>query len=78
MAKIFLAQFQIRQPAAIAPGPRDRYRKSVEEVVVIASAVDEIASVIAANVKLAPGEEVEVVQRRELHPGKKVFARVHS
>jgi hypothetical protein len=57
----------------MAPGPRDDHRQRPREVLAVCDKAEQIVETITASVELADGEKVDVVQQRELHPGKKVF-----
>jgi len=77
MLKVFSVSWQVckRAPANLA-GPRDEYRRPVEEALVVAGDPRDLPSVIGANVELKPGEEIEVVQHRQLGRGMDVFVKV--
>jgi hypothetical protein len=70
MVSVFQASYQVcrRAPADVA-GPRDIYRSPLEEALVVAADSRQIGAVIAANIELKQGEEVEIIQFRQLGRG---------
>lgn len=71
--KVFLASYQVCRRATTGPGPVDAYRRDSREVLAVCDRAEELASVIAQNVKLEAGEVVDVTQLRELRPGLRVY-----
>ena len=70
MLAVFKAAYQICKPApSNIAGPAFEYRRDAEEALVLTEDPQQLAAVIGANVKLKPGEEIEVVQWRQLGRG---------
>jgi hypothetical protein len=70
MLGVFQTSYQVcrRAPANVA-GPRDEYRRPLEEALVVAADSRQLVAVITANVKLESGEEVEILQYRQIGRG---------
>jgi len=70
MPSVYAGSYQVcrRAPANVA-GPRDQYRLPEKEAVVVAADPRPLATVIGANVGLEHGEEIEVLQWRQLGRG---------
>jgi hypothetical protein len=67
---VFQTSFQVcRRAAANVAGPRDQYRLPAREAVAVAADPRQLAAVIGANVELERGEEVEILQWRQLGRG---------
>jgi hypothetical protein len=74
MLAVFQISYQVcRRATADVAGSRDEYRLPWQEALVVAADPRQIATVISANVELKPGEEIEVLQWRQLGRGHAVF-----
>jgi hypothetical protein len=76
MIKVFSVSWQVcKRAPANAAGPRDEYRRPVEEALIVATDPRDFGSVIGAHVGLKPGEDIEIVQHRQLGRGMRVFSK---
>jgi hypothetical protein len=70
MPSVFQVSYQVcRRADANIAGPRDEYRRPLDEALVVAEGSQQLAGVIGANVELEPGEIVEILQYRQLARG---------
>jgi hypothetical protein len=72
MIGIHVATFQVCAPGEGA-GPAFKYRRPEQTVYVLAERPEQVGGVIAENVRLQPGEVVEIMAQRQLEAGRKVF-----